>query len=155
MTNIMQKNGIEVRKKTLSLEVIETPSIEYPEVRRIHGKTKFCIKDCIEKAATQTGVKLFILNEKNKYVGKINIFNFTARRYYTFFDLVFKNQLNLVPIVAVDFSMANLKMDDASVLHTLKPGVQNDYVEALKGIHEAFAPFSNFKLAYGYGARTH
>ena len=100
-------------------------------------------------------MKLFILNEKNKYIGKINICNFTARRYYTFFDLVFKNQLNLVPIVAVDFSMANLKMDDASVLHTLKPGVQNDYVEALKGIHEAFSPFSHFKLAYGYGARTH
>lgn len=51
--------------------------------------------------------------------------------------------------------MSNLVMEDASILHTLKPGVQNDYVEALKGIEEAFSPFSNFKLAYGVGARTH
>jgi hypothetical protein len=35
----------------------------------------------------------------------------------------------------MDFSMANLKMDDASVLHTLKPGVPNDYVEGLKGVN--------------------
>jgi hypothetical protein len=88
-------------------------------------------------------------------MGQMCINLFTARRYYTFFDLVFKNQLNIVPIVAMDFSMANLKMEDASVLHTLKPGVQNDYVEGLKGVNQAFAPFSNFFLSYGYGARTH
>jgi hypothetical protein len=52
--------------------------------------------------------------------------------------------------------MANLTMNDLSFcIHTLKPGAPNDYVEAIKGLNEAFAAFSNFKLAYGYGARTH
>jgi hypothetical protein len=64
----------------------------------------------------------------------MEIANFSARRYFTFFDLIFKNQLNLVPIIGIDFSMANLIMTDASVLHTLKPGAPNDYVEALKGV---------------------
>lgn len=60
-----------------------------------------------------------------------------------------------MPIIGIDFSMSNLVMEDASILHTLKPGAPNDYVEALKGLEEAFAPFSSFKLAYGFGARTH
>lgn len=47
---------------------------------------------------------------------------------------MFKHQLNIVPIIGIDFSMANLTMNDASILHTLKPGVPNDYVEAIKGI---------------------
>lgn len=55
----------------------------------------------------------------------------------------------------MDFSMANLKMEDASVLHTLKQGVQNDYIEGIKGVYEAFDPFAHFFLQYGYGARTH
>jgi hypothetical protein len=65
-----------------------------------------------------------------------------TRRYFTYFDLVFRNGLNIVPIVGIDFSMANLTMTDASIMHTLKPGVQNDYVEALKSIDEAFAHHS-------------
>jgi len=60
-----------------------------------------------------------------------------------------------VPIIGIDFSMANLTMNDASFcLHSLKPGVPNDYIEALKGLYESFTCFSNFKLAYGFGART-
>jgi hypothetical protein len=55
----------------------------------------------------------------------------------------------------MDFSMANLTMDDSAVLHTLKPGAPNDYVEALKSIDEAFSHESSFKLTYGFGARTH
>lgn len=77
---------------------------------------------------------LFLLDEKNKYMGKFELSAFSARRYFTFFDLVFKNQLNIVPIVGMDFSMANLTMNDASILHTLKPGAPNDYIEALKGL---------------------
>jgi hypothetical protein len=114
------------------------------------------MKDALQRASGTGGkVRLFLLDMKDKYMGKMEVSTFSARRYFTFFDLIFKNQLNIVPIIGIDFSLANLTMTDASILHTLKPGAPNDYVEALKGIEQAFSHISGFKLAYGFGARTH
>lgn len=100
-------------------------------------------------------MRLFILDNSKKYMGQMEISQMTIRRHFTFLDMVYKNHLNIVPIIGIDFSMANLTMDDASILHTLKPGAKNDYVEAINAIEQAFKHFSNFKLAYGFGARTH
>jgi len=56
-----------------------------------------------------------------------------------------RNGLNLVPIVAVDFSLANLTFDEnCYCIHTLKPGAPNDYIEALKHVVKAFKHFSRF-----------
>lgn len=98
------------------------------------------MRDALAKASGSQGkVRLFLLNEKNKFKGTLEISHFSARRFYTFFDLIFRNQLNIVPVIGIDFSMANLTMNDLSFcIHTLKPGAPNDYVEALKGLHEAF-----------------
>jgi Zn-dependent M28 family amino/carboxypeptidase len=103
----------------------------------------------------QGSVRLFILDLNKKYMGKMDVSQFTVRRYFTFLDMVHKNHLNVVPIIGIDFSMANLTMDDASILHTLKPGARNDYVEAIRATEQAFKNYSNFRLAYGFGARTH
>ena len=47
--------------------------------------------------------------------------NCSLRNFYTFLDLHVKNGLNLVPIVAVDFSLANLTFDESCYcIHTLK-----------------------------------
>ena len=128
-----------------------------PQKTKSVGKTQFLLRDALSRATGSAGkIRLFLLDEKNKFKGTAEVSQFSARRFYTFFDLVFRNQLNIVPIIGVDFSMANLTMNDLSFcIHTLKPGAPNDYVEAIKGLHEAFSAFSNFKLAYGYGARTH
>ncbi len=56
----------------------------------------------------------------------------SLRKYYSFLDLHVKNGLNLVPIVAVDFSLANLTFDESCYcLHSLKPGQPNDYIDCL------------------------
>jgi outer membrane protein W len=52
------------------------------------------------------------LDEKNAYKGKFEIGNCSARRFYTFFDLKLRNQLNIVPIIGIDFSLANLTFED-------------------------------------------
>lgn len=151
-------SAVPIVDKTLSLEILETPDLKKPEYKnkKVIAKTQFQMKDALAKACGCMGViKLFCLDDKMKYNGKLEVSQFSARRYFTFFDLVFKNQLNIVPILAVDFSMANLTMNDAGILHTLKPGAPNDYIEAIKGVQQAFAPLSKFKLAYGFGARTH
>jgi hypothetical protein len=70
-------------------------------------------------------------------------------------ELSVKNKLNLVPVVAVDYSLANLTFDEnCYCLHTLKAGAENDYVEVLSHIQNAFAKFSKFHMGYGFGART-
>lgn len=63
----------------------------------------------------------------------------SLRNFHTFLDLHIKNGLNLVPIVAVDFSLANLTFDENQYcIHTLKPGAPNDYLVALRRIGRCF-----------------
>lgn len=81
--------------------------------------------------------------------------NCSLRNHFTFFDLIIKNDLNIVPVIAVDYSLANLTFDENQYcIHTLKPGAPNDYVDALKRISGCYKNFSKFMLAYGFGART-
>jgi hypothetical protein len=61
------------------------------------------------------------LNVKNKSFVKLK--NCTVRNFYTFLDLHIRNNLNIVPIIAVDYSLANLTFDEnCYCLHSLKPG---------------------------------
>jgi hypothetical protein len=70
-------------------------------------------------------------------------------------DLHIKNELNIVPVVAVDFSLANLTFDENMLcLHSLKPGSPNDYIDVLKSVQKSFKKFSKFNIGYVLGART-
>ncbi len=111
---------------------------------KVVSKTSFLLKDALTRGYHKK-LKLLLLDEKKQLKGNVELSQVTARRHYTFFDLVFRNQLNIVPILGIDFSMANLTMNDMSFcLHTLKPGAPNDYITAINGLHQAFKPFSNF-----------
>jgi len=126
------------------------------ESNTVVGRTQFVIRDALCKARIANDkLKLLVIDEKKKFRGTLEINSFTARRFYTFFDQVFRSKLNIVPVIGVDFSLGNLTMnDDSFCLHTLKPGVQNEYLNAFKSIDKAFRPFSSFQMAYGYGAKT-
>ena len=72
-------------------------------------------RDALTKARGEKAkLKLFILDEKKKFKGTLELCNFTARRFYTFFDQVFRSKLNIVPVIGVDFSLGNLTMNDDS-----------------------------------------
>lgn len=95
-------------------------------------KTQFALKDAFLRSSNV--LQLFLLDKSNKLKGSLDVKHFKAVRCCTFFDLIFKNRLNIVPIVGVDFSMANLTMDDNSFCnHSLKQGT-NDYISSLKAI---------------------
>ena len=69
-------------------------------------------------------------------------------------DLYIKNSINIVPIIGVDFSLANLSLDGSGgCIHTLKQGAPNDYIDCLKSVTKSFHFFSRFMMAYGFGAR--
>lgn len=96
-----------------------------------------------------------LLDEKGRIKGQMFLKNCSLRNFYTFLDLHIKNGLNLVPIIAVDFSLANLTFDEnCYCIHTLKPGQPNDYIDALRRVCRGFKYFSKFSIAYGFGART-
>lgn len=79
--------------------------------------------------------------------GDIIIRHASLRRFYSFLDLHVKNNLNLVPIVAVDYSLANLTFNEnCFCIHTLKPGQPNDYVDAMRKVGRSFKHFSRYML---------
>lgn len=95
------------------------------------------------------------MNDGTKKKADVLLRACSLRNFYTFLDLHVKNGLNLVPIIAVDYSLANLTFNEnCYCIHTLKPGQPNDYIDALRKVSRGFKFFSQFSLAYGFGART-
>lgn len=123
-SDLLSPNQRELPQKTILLEILEN--------NKVIGKTQFALKDAFLRSTSV--MQLFLLNGC-KLSGTLDVSSFKAVRCCTFFDLIFKNRLNIVPIVGVDFSMANLTMEDNSFCnHSLKPGAPNDYISCLKAI---------------------
>lgn len=116
------------------------------------------VRDLMEHGRTQE-IFYTVHNEgqsaNSKPKASIFMKNCSLRKFHSFTDLVVKNQLNIVPVIAVDYSLANLTFDEnCYCLHTLKPGQRNDYLEVLDHVQSVFQHFSQFSLGYGFGART-
>lgn len=78
---------------------------------RVFGEAIVSLKDLVEHARKQE--LMYSLFEEGKtsksaIVGQVILRNCSLRKFYTFLDLHVKNELNIVPIFAVDYSMANL-----------------------------------------------
>ena len=76
------------------------------------SRAKFSILDGIKLG--KDNVYMLFLTDKSgsKVKGKFYLQNFSIKSHYSFIDLYIKNCLNIVPIIAVDFSLANLTFDD-------------------------------------------
>ena len=62
-----------------------------------------------------------------------------------------------MPILAVDFSIGNIVMEDNGMpgcLHSRNKNVANDYISAMTAISKSYSQYAKFMLAYGIGART-
>jgi hypothetical protein len=62
--------------------------------------------------------------------------------------------LEIVPIVAVDFSMSNLTFDDRKCIHTVNEDNQNEYRDLISSVSRAFRQISSSTLFYGFGANS-
>ena len=151
--------------KTLMIEIYETffdklkskVKVQPPKTVRKEkfiSRGKFSILNAI-KFAKSAVYMCYLTDHKRRVNGKFFISNFSLNSHYTFIDLQIKNNLNIVPVVAVDFSLANLTFDESQYcIHTLKEGKPNDYMDCLKSVNKAFNYFSRFILPIGFGART-
>ena len=75
------------------------------------GRATITILDAIIYA--KNSVYMIMVNDdKGKARFRMYIQKFTVKQHYTFMDLYTKNSLNIVPIIGVDYSLANLTFDD-------------------------------------------
>lgn len=93
---------------------------------------------------------------KSKPKCRIFLRNFSVRRQATFLDLYERQELNIVPLLAVDFSLINLNFDAkqqcTGMLHSLKDNT--DYGECLQTLEETFKHWAKFTVPLGFGAKV-
>eukprot|EP00347_Sterkiella_histriomuscorum_P011703 403371431 len=76
-----------------------------------------------------------------------------SESYSSLIDTLNQGQLQVVPIIAVDFSLANLTFLDDQCLHSTKSDKPNDYKDILKMICESYSNILNIPI-FGYSAKT-
>lgn len=91
----------EQNKKTKELIVVE----------KEYGECTMKVREMVEHAKTNVKT-LKIVNESGKVRGEMHFRNCSLRNFYSFIDLHVKNGLNIVPVIAVDYSLANLTFDE-------------------------------------------
>jgi Copine len=69
-------------------------------------------------------------------------------------DLISNQMLEIVPIVAVDFSLSNLTFDDRKCIHTVNEDNMNEYRDVMTAISKAYRQVSPTSLFYGFGANS-
>lgn len=88
----------------------------------MYGEAIIKMKEIFDSHST-SDKSYSIINESKKLKGELFLRNCSLRNFYSFLDLHINNRLNLVPIVAVDYSLANLTFDEnCYCIHTLKQG---------------------------------
>jgi len=68
--------------------------------------------------------------------------------------LIADNLLELVPLIGVDYSMANLTFDDRKCIHTVNEDRPNEYRDLMQAITKSFKLISPSALFYGFGANS-
>jgi len=110
LTSDMLEDGY-LMSKILEIEIREWyhEGKEQTKKSREIGSSRFRVKDIL--SSSQGPVQFSILDDKMKNKGAIQIANLSICEFYSFIDLHMSHGLHLVPIVAVDFSLANLTDD--------------------------------------------
>lgn len=65
--------------------------LKQPQKLKVVGHTQFVLRDVLARASGSRQHKMILLDEKNKLKGTLEISKFEARRFHTYFDLVFRN----------------------------------------------------------------
>jgi hypothetical protein len=71
---------------------------------------KFSVLDGI-KYARNSSLNVYLSDEYKKPKAVLNIKNFTITTYHTFCDIYTKHSLNIVPVIAIDFSLSNVDIE--------------------------------------------
>jgi hypothetical protein len=62
--------------------------------------------------------------------------------------------LEIVPIIGIDYSMANLTFDERKCIHSVNEDKPNEYRDLLQAISKSYKLISPSCLFYGFGANS-
>jgi len=99
-------------------------------------------------------IDLPLLNKSNKPVGQCILNEASIQPCFTFLDYKIHRGINIVPIIAIDYSLSNLTFDNQKCIHSLKKGASNDYINVIEHITNAYQNISSHMLGFGMGAKT-
>ena len=101
------------------------------------------------------GFKLSLFNkDKTQQIGVISLQNIQCKRRTSFLNLIADQMVEVVPIIGIDFSMANLTFDEAKCLHVLNQDRTSVYRNLLQAVSKAYKLISPTSLFYGFGANS-
>ena len=114
----MENGAINLLDKVLVLEVHETffetkkKGEEQVQKERFYCRTKLNLIDGL-KFAKDSAYMLYLTDDKKKIKGKLYLDKFSIKSHNSFMDLYMKHSINIVPVIGVDFSLANLTLDES------------------------------------------
>jgi len=76
-----------------------------------------------------------------------------AEPFPSFIDFVSQSNFHVVPLIAIDFSLANMTFTDNLSLHSTRPEKQNDYRDLIGMISASYTNVLHIPI-FGYGAKT-
>lgn len=68
----------------------------------------------------------------------ITLRSIQCKKRTSFLDLIANHMLEIVPIVAIDFSLSNLTFDDRKCIHTVNEDNINEYRDLLTAVSKAY-----------------
>lgn len=79
-----------------------------------------------------------VLSNSKKLIGTLLFTEGTIQPIFTYLDFKIHLGINIVPIIAIDYSLSNLTFDDQKCIHSLKKGANNDYLTVIQHITNAY-----------------
>ena len=123
-------------------------------VRKAIGKRRFKLKNILELRDDNAFI-IDVLDINAVEIGRIQFFDPLIRPIFTFLDYKINLNVNVVPVIVIDFSLSNLTFqEDKECIHTLKESEENLYLTVLENIMQSFKNLSVNVMAFGMGALT-
>ena len=100
-------------------------------------------------------LQLNIMKKKKEIRGSLAISRSSLTPIFSFLDYKINLNLNVIPVVAIDYSLSNLTFDTKKqLIHTLKKDEDNDYLSVLNHILKVYQNLSPFVIGFGMGGKT-
>ena len=106
--------------------------------KNVFGKRRLKLKSILELKEGKA-FSIEVLDGNSKVWGRLNFFTPWIRPIFTFLDYKINLNLNIIPVIVVDFSISNLTFkEDSECIHTLKADQENQYITVLQNIIRAY-----------------
>jgi len=124
------------------------------ETSKVLGSEVVRLKKILSLSGTKQ-LQMNIMKSKKVMRGTLNIGDSLIQPIFTFLDYKLHRNINIIPVIAIDYSLSNLTFDqNKQLIHTLKEGEDNDYITILKKISKVYKNLSPFMMGFGMGGKT-